>query len=161
MNTHVVTRPSLELRWLPNSMLKQLPYYPVVVFQSGGGGFYYRPGLRTSQQFYEEVGIDIDTSRGVILVGDRDQQVGTLAHEARHHWQWTNQVYVEKWGRWGFNPVGNDPDDYWDAITQFFSHARHEYDALRFQMNVALDDITIERWIHLEKQKQGFFNRRW
>lgn len=155
-SAYAVRNPSLELRWLPRSMLVQIPYYPAVVFREGVGGSHYAAGIWTPEMFFDCEGLDIDTVRGVLVIGS-EQPASTLAHEVRHHWQWTNKLYAEKMTRWGFPSDCPSGSPYWGAITTFYSYAAHEHDALRFQMKYAPTDLGVEWWIHLEKQKRGFF----
>lgn len=154
-SAYAVRNPSLELRWLPNSMLKQLPFYPAVIFREGGGGSHYAPALWTPEEIFENEGIDIDTSRGVLVIGtEYEKEIpAVIAHEERHHWQWTNQRYAERLHSWPFQT----DRPYWESITKHFSYAPHEYDALRFELSVCPSDVSVEWWIHLEKAKRGFF----
>lgn len=138
----LVKYPSLELNWLPNSMLKglTLPEIRFIEVENASGS--YTPPYKKNKPL-----ITIST----LWPEDIHE---TIAHEFRHHWQL-------------YNVLGEFPDwpwgrgtDYKESIIDYFTGAWHEWDALQFSLKVAPTDVTLlwKEWINesnCKKQQRG------
>lgn len=114
-----------ELRWLPNSVLKQVPYLPAVEVIENEiaeySGYYHIP--------------DNQYPKGLIhIIASNDNCIeATIAHEFRHHWQMFNG---------DLHPANTlslfslDHLSYEEQIYYYFSKQPAELDALYFERKV-------------------------
>lgn len=132
-----------DFNWLPNSVKKQVPFYPVIeIIQTDDvSGMYYHP--------YE------DYPKGLVQISencttDSEGYASTLAHEFRHHWQLFNFGWNNNRVCW-FNLISKY--DYDEAIRLYFEKNPDERDALLFENKVVGTDNT-RYWIqHILKWK--------
>lgn len=125
-----------DYRWLPNSFLKQIPFFPEIEFgipHINCGGYYCSPSKTYP--------------KGLIFVNtDNEERIAsTIAHELRHHWQQFNFVKDSIssgifYGKY-FHRV-----EYNEFIKMYFTKFKTEEDALRFEFKVAKEDIN-EYWL--------------
>lgn len=130
--------PSLEYNWLPNSLRKGLvtPRLYLSDDESVGGQYW-------AEQDWASDYWGFDLSEGPIIILAGLQTPGTIAHEYRHHWQRHN-LMPELDGKQWHTP--DDWDAYWDAIVDYFRSSICEFDALRYQIQLAPDDFALECW---------------
>lgn len=149
---HEVKYPSLELRFLPTSFLKQLHIMPRLVYVERGGvsGYYAQPDddeRMVASSFVPE-------NRGIICVNtlaDADQDsrylVDSLAHEVRHHWQYI-QGLTTFWDRpdeqnWYYLA---ETFEYKEAIVKYLTLNWDELDAVLFARRFSHCPHT-EEWV--------------
>jgi hypothetical protein len=125
-----------EFSWLPNSVRKQVPYLPEIIFGDdfGASGYYLSPTEKNP--------------RGLIVICDaamnEDALSSTIAHEFRHHWQMFNFGMPKKieysWSHL-YKTLG-----YEQAIVRYFNEQEHERDALIFEYTTCKNEYT-EYWV--------------
>lgn len=123
---------SLELNWVRNEdkslVLPELVFAPI----GKEGGIYYVP---TAGELIVE-GRFVDNSHGTIVVNSEqpERHASVLAHEWRHHWQ------IHR--GWSLDPITWDrARTYDDMAADYFLKSRCEFDALRFSLRKALDEV--------------------
>lgn len=138
--------PSLEMNWLPASMRKGLSLPRIVVIDDFEfGGQYWR---RTPERYITP--FDMDLREGAVIVLNADHRAATIAHEFRHHWQ---REALGHPGGSTWNPASNSTADYWREIRRFFRAYWHEWDALRFELAMAPDDVNREWFDRLQSER--------
>ena len=123
-----ILHPSLELNWLPNSLLKSIPTPEIYTVSTADyGGCYYH--------------ICEEYKRGRIILTEDYFNPGTIAHEWRHCWQENN-------GSIGSSDWGQHASDksYKEAIVSYFTEQPHEMDALLFELKYAPNDGNLQWW---------------
>lgn len=129
-----VKYPSLELNWLPNSLLKGISLPKIVISDTEGySGAYYLKGCP-----YEEFGYN-NLKHGIIEISTCGDYLSTLIHEWRHHWQRENG-----WNLGGFD--WNSGVSYKKSIIKYFTTLPHEMDALKFEIKYAPSDLNLSWW---------------
>ena len=135
---HLVTHPSLEISWLPNSITKGLvtPQIRYVSDVDYGGAYY-------KVQHHDNDWGNLK-KRPIIDVDIGNDTPSTIAHEYKHHEQTYNKggLVNLKWRV----PKGST---YKAAIVHYFTHSWSEMDALLFECNIAPCETNMEwlRWI--------------
>ena len=131
---------SLDINWLPNSILKGLilpqVYY---VSDSGYGGAYYK--VQEHDNDWGNL-----TRRPIILIDIQSETntfASTIAHEFRHHWQ------IYNYGKPPNHPWNPKGKKYKKAIIDYFKGAWHEMDALCYEIKLAPTDVNLlwKEWI--------------
>ena len=129
-----VRNPSLELNWLPNSMLKNIPTPEIyMVDDANYGGCYYH--------------ISSKYKRGRIIIVDIAETIAsTIAHEWRHCWQNHNNNLPEQGSSWEQHSKGKT---YKKAIISYFKDQPFEMDALLFELKHAPNEYNLQwyEWI--------------
>jgi len=130
--------PSLELNWLPNSLRKGLDTPQILIGDNPDyGGCYY------NVQDYVDDELDL-TKKAVIIITDTDRMESVIAHEFRHHWQ----TYT--WGKLPTHPW-QQGKSYKKSIKKYFRGARHEMDALQFEIKYAPNNLNLKWWEWLQE----------
>ena len=141
----VLSRPSLDLNWLPQSLRKGIQLPTVVITKTlprtqNAAGAYYEPWH--GEEWFD--GRPISNPNGILGVREDSMESAedfatTLIHEWRHHWQRFNAPFYYDAPRIKPHSYG---DDY---LTQFFTTSRCEFDALLFEVKYAPDDENLRR----------------
>lgn len=149
MKVHPVRFPSLELSFLPNSLLKGIPTPLILhVDRDNVGGCYWDPEDTEYLLYGERY---IDSSRGVIQIAEQsclEEEADVIAHEWRHHWQYVNGLMVNdepsgpKWNHL------SSTLPYEDAIRAYFRTQWFEMNALLFARRFSKHWLT-EWWLEL------------
>lgn len=144
----LLRNPSLELNWLPNSLLKGIPT-PVVFTQEEAnyGGVYYHP----CNKYLNEGKISLKNGAiGIVHAFDRNMG-GIIAHEWRHHLQGQHNLLPKRGTIWG--EIAKSMT-YKEAIVKYFCEQPHEMDALKFELIHGADDINLlwKEWIIAEEE---------
>jgi hypothetical protein len=131
---HLKDKQMNEFSWLPISVLKQVPYFPKLIFEDikEAAGYYLSPHK--------------EHPRGLISISSyfADQMYSsTLAHEFRHHWQVFNFGLNSRRLDW-YNIYSKY--EYERAICLYFNANPDERDALLFEYKYAKCDVN-EYWV--------------
>lgn len=148
---------SLEINWLRR--FDRSLIVPQVVFaqqprMANGlncSGIYLHPG----KYEYAIEGKFYDGWCGLLVIGTADPAdiPALIAHEWRHHWQMHRGIEYDgvEWN----DPRAATDIDAWEASTKrYFRRSRCEFDALRFEMQVAPTDIGDYR-MSLATKREG------
>ncbi len=146
--TYKFKHPILQLNWLPQYMLKSVPFYPDIflidnLIPPGGTGCYMRP---SDEETFE----GHPCKNGIIVISKLTKDVrSTLAHEFRHHWQHFNTTKVDS------NISAYILASLFDPVRAYIEYYKqpHEFDALLFECRVAPNEhntkvlqIVLENW---------------
>ena len=131
-----VQHPSLELNWLPNSLLKNIPTPRMIYHETAryGGCF-----MRQQETDIEVFGMSLREGPVIVI---SNHNAGVIAHEWRHLWQCMNGLLLEKGSTvydWSNNKT------YKGNIIKYFTTQPHEMDALQFELLHGPTDLTL-RW---------------
>lgn len=139
MSIQRVRHPSLEFNWLPNSMRKGLSTPRlVIVDRSDCSGFYCKQMPKRCIDPW--VGMDVSEAPVVAITENATGTAGVLAHEYRHHWQWSTYPAPV------ISSVWTEGGNYKASIIRYFSAFWWEMDALKFQLKHAPDDVSRLWW---------------
>lgn len=119
----MIKYPSLEIKWLPNSFLKGLDRVNITITTEDHCSGYY------------------DSQRNLIAISEivDDYDVGgTIAHELRHHWQYSKFGPPKNYITW----QSLQHLEYKEAIARYFLSNKIEMDALLFEYKVARGELN-------------------